>query len=190
LQANAMGGVILFAFVAAWVFGREYADRTIKDLMAVPAPRSTIVLAKLSLIAAWLGILSLSVYIAGLGIGAAVQIPGWANDLALAGLARFMLIALLNYLLMPLVALFASIGRGYLPALGWAFTSFVLAQIVSILGWGGWLPWSVPVLWSGMFGAAGAAQVGAHSFLLVFIAFLIGVAATALWWQMADQASQ
>jgi ABC-type transport system involved in multi-copper enzyme maturation permease subunit len=38
--------VIGFAFVTSWVFGREYSDRTVKDLLALPAPRSSIVLSK------------------------------------------------------------------------------------------------------------------------------------------------
>jgi ABC-2 type transport system permease protein len=32
-QATAIGGFILFSFISSWVFGREYADQTIKDLL-------------------------------------------------------------------------------------------------------------------------------------------------------------
>ncbi len=45
-QAVAIGGAILFAFLTAWVFGREFADRTVRGLLANPTPRRTIVLAK------------------------------------------------------------------------------------------------------------------------------------------------
>ena len=99
-----------------------------------------------------------------------------------------MTIALLNFVLMPFVALFASAGRGYLPPLGWAFFSFVLAQLVSLLGWGDWLPWSVPVLLSGMFGPSGAEQIGMHSYIMALLAFIAGIAATFAWWRSADQA--
>ena len=33
-QALAVGGIILFGFIGSWVFGREYADHTVKDLLA------------------------------------------------------------------------------------------------------------------------------------------------------------
>ncbi|MFD2875929.1 ABC transporter permease [Paenibacillus rhizoplanae] len=33
-------GLIGYTFVAAWVFGREFADRTIKDLLAKPVSRA------------------------------------------------------------------------------------------------------------------------------------------------------
>jgi ABC-2 type transport system permease protein len=90
-------------------------------------------------------------------------------------------------MLMPFVALFASAGRGYLPPLGWAFLTLTLAQIAAVLGWGDWFPWSVPALLSGMAGPR-AEQVGMHSYVLVSLAFITGIAATIAWWQGADQA--
>jgi ABC-2 type transport system permease protein len=88
---------------------------------------------------------------------------------------------------MPFVALFASAGRGYLPPLAWALASFILAQLISVLGWGDWFPWSVPVLLSGMYGPQGAGHVGLHSYILVLLALLAGLAATFTWWWRADQ---
>src|ERR671918_938218 len=52
-QAIAVGGAIVFSIVTAWVFGREFSDRTAKDLMALPTSRENIVTAKLIVIAAW-----------------------------------------------------------------------------------------------------------------------------------------
>ena len=73
------------------------------------------------------------------------------------------------------------------PPLGWAIFSFILAQIVSVLGWGDWFPWSVPVLLSGMYGPQGAEQIGLHSHILLFAASIAGVAATFVSWQSTDQ---
>ena len=36
----AAGGLFLFGFLFIWVFGREYSDRTAKDLLALPTARS------------------------------------------------------------------------------------------------------------------------------------------------------
>jgi len=187
-QSTAMGGTMLFAFVTAWVFGREFSDRTVKDILSLPTPRWAIIAAKFALTALWTLGLSLMAFLIGLAVGAAVDIPGWSPAVVSSGFETLMRIALLNYMLMPFVALFASAGRGYLPALGWAVFSFVAAQIVSLLGWGDWLPWSVPVLLSGMFGPAGAEQVGAHSTIMVSLAFLAGAGATLAWWQCVDHA--
>ena len=186
-QGTAIGGAVLYAIITAWVFGREFSDHTVKELLALPTPRTSIVGAKFILIATWTLGLTLLIFLVGLGIGALVRIPGWSPELVWYSVWSLMTTALMTFMLMPFVALFASVGRGYLLPLGWAFFTLVLAQIVSVLGWGGWLPWAVPVLFSGMAGPP-AEQTGMHSYLLVLLAFIFGSLSTFAWWQRADQA--
>lgn len=185
-QGEALGGAILFAIVTAWVFGREYADHTLKTLLAIPTPRSVLVVAKLAVIAIWIGVLSLMNYFLGLVIGVSVGLPGWSTQLGVSTFVTSALIALLTFLLMPFVALAASAGRGYLPAVGWAILTVVFAQITAVLGRGDWFPWAVPALVSGMAGPAHD-SVGPHSFVLVALTFGVGLVATLRWWSIADQ---
>jgi ABC-2 type transport system permease protein len=187
LLGTAIAGAILFAFITAWVFGREYSDHTAKELLALPTPRGVIVAAKFVLTALWILGLTLMVFVIGLGIGKAVDIPGWSLELVWTSFWSLMLIALLTFMLMPFVAFFASVGRGYLPPLGWAFLTMALAQIASALGWGDWFPWSVPGLLSSLNGPR-AEPIAAHSYMVVLLAFIVGAVATFAWWQSADQA--
>ena len=186
-QGTAIGGAILLAIITAWVFGREFSDRTAKELLALPTPRAVIVGAKFVVTGLWALGLTLLIFVIGLGIGTAVDIPGWSIELEWASFWSLITIAVLTWMLMPFVALFASAGRGYLPPLGWAFLTVTLAQIAAVLGWGDWFPWSVPALLSGMAGPS-AEQIGMHSYVLVSLAFIIGIAATIAWWQRADHA--
>ena len=62
----------------------------------------------------------------------------------------------------------------------------VVAQVAAALGWGDWVPWSVPPLLSGAAGAE-ASVLGFHSFAVVMLAFIAGVTATLIWWARADQ---
>jgi ABC-2 type transport system permease protein len=80
-QAVAMGGAFVFAILTAWVFGREFSDRTAKELLALPTSREAIVAAKFVVIAAWALILSLWVFLFGLLVGKLVVIPGWSEQL-------------------------------------------------------------------------------------------------------------
>jgi ABC-2 type transport system permease protein len=184
-QGIAIGGAIVFAMITTWVFGREFSDRTAKDLLALPTSRSAMVAAKFLLIAAWVLGLALLVFAAGLAMGNVVEIPGWSADLAWRSFGAFLFVALLDFILLPVVALFASTGRGYLAPLGWTFLSVFLAQIAAILGWGDWFPWSVPALFSGMAGPR-AGDLGLHSYLAITSTFAAGLAATFLWWERAD----
>jgi ABC-2 type transport system permease protein len=187
LQGSAIGGSLVFAFMTAWVFGREFSDRTAKELLALPTPRQVIVGAKFVLLAPWILGLTLVVFLIGLGVGAAVGLPGWSPDLAWTSFWSLLLTALMNLMLMPLVAFFASAGRGYLLPLGFAISTLALAQIAAALGWGDWFPWTVPALVSGMMGPP-AEQVGPHSYLVVSLALIVGLAVTFVWWLRADQA--
>ncbi len=187
LLGTAIGGAILFAFITAWVFGREYSDHTVKELLALPTPRGVIVGAKFVLTALWMLGLTLMVFGMGLGIGAVADIPGWSPELVWASLGSLMLIALLTFMLMPFVALFASVGRGYLPPLGWAFITMASAQIAAVLGWGDWFPWSVPGLLSSLNGPR-TEPIAAHSYMMVLLAFIASAVATFAWWRSADQA--
>jgi ABC-2 type transport system permease protein len=187
LQGTAIGGAMLYAFVTAWVFGREFSDRTAKELLAIPTSRVVIVAAKFLLIALWILGLTLVSFLVGLGVGMAVDIPGWSFVLLGDSFSSLLLTAILLLMLMPLVALFASAGRGYLPPLGWAILTLIAAQIAGVLGWGDWFPWTVPALATGMMGPR-SEQMGPHSYLVVLFVFLIGFVGTFIWWRSADQA--
>jgi ABC-2 type transport system permease protein len=187
LQGIGIAGTILYAFIIAWVFGREFSDHTVKELLALPTPRWSIVGAKFVLTATWTMALALFVLILGFGVGRAVSISGWSLELSWQSSVDLMVTAVLSFMLMPFVALFASVGRGYLPGLGWAFLTLALGQIAAVMGWGDWFPWSVPPLFSGMAGAR-AEMLGWHSYVLVVLTFAAGVAITVIWWRSADQA--
>ncbi|MFZ5881023.1 MAG: ABC transporter permease [Chloroflexota bacterium] len=185
-QAIAVGGAIVFAVITAWVFGREFSDRTVKEFLALPTSRGAIITAKFIVVAAWTMGLSLLVFGLGLLIGNAVDIPGWSQDLMRASTVDVLGAAALTILLLPFVALTASLGRGYLPAFGWAILTVALAQVAAVMGWGDWFPWAVPALFSGAAGPR-AELLGLHSFMVVGLACALGLASTYLWWQKADQ---
>lgn len=185
-QAVAVAGALLFAIFTIWIFGREFIDHTAKELLALPAARGAIVAAKFVVIAVWGIALTLFSFGLGLLVATAVDIPGWSLQLVQQAFVAVLGAAVLTLALMPLVALFASMGRGYLPPFGWTFFTVFLANIIVYTGWGDWFPWAVPALFSGAAGPR-AEQIGPHSYLLVAVALAVGLASTFRWWQRADQ---
>ncbi|MDQ3006735.1 MAG: ABC transporter permease [Chloroflexota bacterium] len=185
-QAVAVGGAILFSIITIWVFGREFSDHTAKELMALPTSREAIVAAKFIVIAVWVLVLTILIFLIGLAVGKLVVIPGWSAELACSAGVDVLGVAALVTALLPFVALLASVGRGYLPPFGWTILTVVLAQIAAITGWGDWFPWSVPALFSGAAGPR-SELMGLHSYIIVILASLIGLTATFWWWRNADQ---
>ena len=185
-QATAVGGSILFSLLATWVFGREYADRTVVDLLALPTPRFAIVLGKFVVVFLWSLASTAAMYLVGLGIGWAVGLPAapvgiwWQGTITLVGTAC------LTIPLTTPIAFFASAGRGYLVPVGVTILALVLAQLVTVAGWGQYFPWSIPALHAGMPGVQDA-SLGATSYALVALTGLMGIAGTLAWWELADQ---
>ena len=184
-MGTGIAGMILFAIITAWVFGREFSDHTVKELLALPTSRRVIVGAKFVLLLLWLMSLTILIFVITLGIGAVVNIPDWSPSLAWMSFWSVLLIAFLTIMMMPVVALIASGGRGYLPPLGWAFLTMALAQIAAVMGWGEWFPWAVPSLLCD-FNGTQSEPLGIHSYLMVLSIFIIGVTATFAWWRKAD----
>jgi ABC-2 type transport system permease protein len=178
----AAAGIILFVLVISWVFGREFSDGTLKDMLAVPVQRSIILLAKFIVVAVWSAALSLVILIGGLGMGALIQLPGGSLSVILQGSALVAATSCLTIAVILPFAFFASVGRGYLLPIGVAMLTLIATNIVALAGWGEYFPWAVP----GLFAQAKSPLTPA-SYGIVLITALVGMAATYLWWKYADQ---
>src|SRR5215471_5329672 len=75
-QALAIGGLLLFSLVESWVFGREFVDGTVKDLLAVPVAREAIILAKFFVVVLWSLLLTVMLFLVSLLLGAAIGLSG------------------------------------------------------------------------------------------------------------------
>src|SRR4030042_2598749 len=69
-QIIAAGEFFLLVLAISWVFGREFADGTLKDMLAVPVQRASMLLAKFIVVAVWSAGLTLGILIYCLIVGA------------------------------------------------------------------------------------------------------------------------
>jgi ABC-2 type transport system permease protein len=94
--------------------------------------------------------------------------------------------AVMTIFLVAPFALLASTARGYLaPVAGILLAKFV-GQVVAALGYGGYFPWAVPVLYAGIAGVR--TRPGLVGYSLVVLVGLVAVLGTGSWWRRADQA--
>ncbi len=180
-------GVIGFGIITSWDFGREFSDRVVKDLLALPVPRFTIILAKLVILFFWSMILSVVVLLAAVLTGLAVHIPGWTAADWFPFLGTYLVCTVLNTLLITPVAFVASAGRGYLLPISFIILIMILTQLlfVGLPGAAFWFPWALPALVSGVAGEA-IPQPGFISYLIYGLTVLAGLFGTIAWWQFAD----
>jgi len=183
--AVGVGGMLLLAFIVAFVFGREYAEGTAKNLLALPVGRQRIVVAKFVVVGVWWLALVAAVLAESLVIGAALSLPGFSVALVLGAVRDVALVAGAGYLLAPPVAWITVLGRGYLPPLGFALATLALGDVFTHTGWAAWFPWSVVPLFVGAVGNR-QATVATGSVTVVALTFVAGVAATVAQLRYAD----
>ena len=181
-QLIAAGGFILFVLIISWIFGREFADGTLKDMLAVPVQRSSIILAKFIVVAIWSVALTIIIFIVGLIMGAIIKMPGGSISVILQGSTLVAITASMAIAVTLPFALFASVGRGYLLPVGVAVLMMMMTNLVAIVGWGEYFPWAVPGLY-----AMGKSPLTPISYLIVLLTSLAGMIATYLWLKYADQ---
>lgn len=181
-------GPMGFGMVASWVFGREYSDRVVKDLLALPVSRVSIVLAKFVVIAVWCALLSATLLAGGILTGLAVQLPGWSGANAVHACGVFAWSCALTILLCSPVALIACMSRGYLLPIGFAILTLVMTNLVAIglPNFTPYFPWAIPALFSGITGVA-LPKAGVLSYGVLLLTSVGGLVGTAVWWRFADQ---
>jgi len=181
-QVIGAGGFFLGIFVISWLFGREFSDGTLKDMLAVPVQRSLILLAKFIVMAVWSALLTLAIFAAGMLTGVLLRLPGGSIGAVLHGATITAVAGLMVILVVTPFALFASVGRGYLLPIALAMVALLFANLVIVIGRGEYYPWAIPMLY-----AEGNTPLPPESFAIVLLTGLLGWIATDYWWKHADQ---
>jgi len=176
------------AIVTIWVFGREYSDRVIKDLLALPVSRSNIVFSKFIIVFFWSVLLLFLLFVFGMVTGLVIQLDGWNRELVLHNTLVYTISSLLTIILFPVVTLITCMSRGYLLPVGFTLLIMIVTQFV-FLGLPAitpYFPWAIPGLSSGVAGPL-SPEPKLISYLILGFTSLLGVAGTAGWWRYADQ---
>jgi ABC-2 type transport system permease protein len=181
-QVIGAGGFLLSVFVITWVFGREFSDATVKDMLAVPVKRASILLAKFILVAAWSVLLNAIIFATGLLIGIFLKLPGVSASAILHGSVIVLVTACLVIPAVMPFAFFASLGRGYLLSIAVAGLILMLMNLTVVLGRGDYFPWAIPMIY-----AQGKDTLAPVSYAIVLLTGLAGMVITVWWWKSADQ---
>jgi ABC-2 type transport system permease protein len=185
IQSVASIGYIGFGFVTSWVFGREYSDRTIKDILALPVSRSLIVISKFLVVVIWCTLLALILFTVSILIGKFIGITGWSSQIFIQYAGKFVVTSFLTLLLCPPVAFFASYGRGIIAPIGFLIITLVLAQFIGLVGLGPYFPWAIPGVFTAPAGTEGM-QLVYTSYIILGLTSIAGFVATIALWRFAD----
>lgn len=177
-------GMLLLAFIVAFLFGREYVDQTAKNLLALPIRREWFALGKLTVAAAWWLAIALAALAEGLLIGALLDLPDFSVAVVGTTIQDSLLLAGVSYLLCPVVAWLTVATRNLLAPIGFALGMLLLGDMLAHTGWAIWFPWSIIPSLSGM--AGGEVALGPVNVVTLLVVFFGGLLATAAQLRLAD----
>jgi ABC-type transport system involved in multi-copper enzyme maturation permease subunit len=186
IQGFAAIGVIGIGFVASWVFGREFSEHTIKDILVLPVSRTYIVISKFIVVVIWSFLLSMIYFTISLIAGLIIDIPLWSDELVLFNFYKFSITSLLTILLSTPVALLASYSRGYMLPMGFVILTLIIANFTGIVGLGPYFPWAIPGLYGTASGAVGF-RLNLASYIILISTAILGFSGTLAIWRSADQ---
>ncbi len=185
-QVVAVMGIIAFGFVTSWVFGREYIENTLTDLLSLPVSRSSIISAKFVIATIWCIALSIVMYLSALVFGRIINIPGWSYEVFIGFSQNFFITVLLTIMLNTVIGYVCGKSRGIIAPIGFVLFMVVMAQLIAMVGWGPYFPWAIP----GVFSVSDS-ESGFHlvpvSYIILLLTSLAGIGATYNYWNNADQ---
>ena len=184
--ASAVGGLICFSLLMIWIFGREHADHTSKELLTLPVPRELLAAGKILVASLWCLILLGGMLVLGLALGACLGLPNWSMEAFHSCIARIFQIGGLSICLAIPFGFVANLSRGTMAAVGALFLVLFFAAVLIFLGWGAYFPWAVPTLYSGAITVSGALP-GSLSLSSVLLTGVGGCLSSMAWLHWADQ---
>jgi ABC-type transport system involved in multi-copper enzyme maturation permease subunit len=183
IQGIAGVGLVGIGFITSWIFGREFSENTIKDILVLPISREFFVISKSIVIIIWSVILALAYFIAGIVAGVLIGLPGLSIKVIADGGYIYLITVLLSIPLFTPVAFFASYSRGYILPLGVVIVTLIIANFSGLVGLGPYFPWAIP----GLFGIQTGIKLHFASYLILLFTVLTGLCATIAHWKYADQ---
>jgi ABC-2 type transport system permease protein len=180
--------VLLLGLAASYVFGREYFDRTAKNMLTLPIRREAFVAAKLLVLGMWVAGLALVAVVIQACFALLLGIDGFAWRHVWTAAADCLEIAGLIYLTLPVVGVLAMLEKGYIPPMVFSVFMTTAALMVGVTDAAPYFPWSMPLA------AAGSAfgpmieppLLNAWSFVISGALFGAGTVALLLYIDRAD----
>lgn len=143
-------GVVIYGLVAAYLFGREYGERTATAVLTLPMRREFTVLAKGAVLLVWVLGLSLLSVGASAAYAAVLGLEGFSVPHLGRAVWETLQVSALLFGTLPVVALLAVAGRGYIAPMAFSGMAAWVGLGLAEAGWSRWFPWSMPAAVTGI----------------------------------------
>lgn len=177
-------GVPLYGVVTAYLFNREYMEDTLKNLLTIPVPRTSLIMSKLLLLFMWMMMLTSVAWGLTLILGMLGRFEGLSTSLVLGSLKQFSIGGGLLFILSTPMILVTLVAKNYVPTIIFTIVITLINVMTANSEHRGLFPW------------AAAGDIANHTLLPTYPAeysyvsiaatSVIGFIATLIYFKKAD----
>lgn len=177
-------GTLLYGVITAYLYHREYAEDTLKNLLTIPVSRVSLIVSKLILLFLWILTLTFVAWGLTLFFGLIGQFEGLSSTVLLESLKQFMLGGCLLFLLSTPTIFVTFLFKNYVPTI--IFTSMITMANVALAN----REYKVLFPWSAAHTIVTNGFVPEfppyYSYMAILITSIVGLAATIIYFKKAD----
>ncbi|WP_028559731.1 ABC transporter permease [Paenibacillus pinihumi] len=177
-------GTLLYGVITAYLFHREYAEDTLKNLLTIPVPRIRLMVSKLLLLFLWMLMLTLFSWSLVLLLGLLAGYEGLSIGVVTDSIQQFLIGGALLFLMTTPTMFVTLLFKNYVPTI--IFTAAITMGNVALANseYRVLFPWSIPhVIATGSFVSQYPAY---YSYISIIAVSLLGFAVSAIYFKRAD----
>lgn len=135
-------GVPLYGVVIAYLFGREYTEDTLKNLLTIPVPRINFLISKLILLFLWIMMLTFVAWALTFLLGLIFHFEGLSSSLIRESFVQFLIGGVLLFILSTPIILLTIVLKNYVPTIVFTIVITMINLMTANSEHRGLFPWA------------------------------------------------
>ncbi len=146
MYMSAVFGVLLFAIIISYLFGREYNEHTLKTMLTIPISRSKFLINKYIMFLIWILILTVVTSISTVIFGVIAGLDGFSINLFISRFGELLYSNILLFLTFSPFVFVSLFITNMVPAMIGGATLTLVNLMVYGQNWASFVPWISPYL--------------------------------------------
>ena len=185
MYMSAMFGVMIFAIIISYLFGREYNEHTLKTMLTIPVSRAKFLASKYVMFLVWIVILTVATSVSTLVLGFAAGLEGFSAMLFVKSFAELLYANVLLFLTFSPFVFISLLITNMVPAMVGGAALALVNLMVYGQNWAPFVPWVSPYLIAS--GEIAKYSTSASvSYAIILATFLLGLAVSYVYFTRTD----
>ncbi|WP_139487928.1 ABC transporter permease [Brevibacillus dissolubilis] len=176
--------VPLYGVITAYLYNREYAEDTLKNLLTIPVPRISLLASKWLLLFGWIMLLTVVTWGMAILSGAIGQFAGFSLSLLLQSLGQYMVAGVLLFLLSTPIVFITLVLKNFVPTIIVTIMITLINVMLATNEHRGLYPWTAAL------GIANGTLESTYplivSYVIIAVTAIAGLIATVVYFKRVD----